>query len=148
MPDSKYSGARSDGRQIGKDIRELVRLMIEEDYTWQNAADTVGIKRTRAYRALRKVHIVAFQRESRRQYIEMLSTRIPRKLNSLMDSENHAAAVRAAVALEGLNVESQQLRHINVAAGIVVVIGRGQQALPIDARPAPLELKAVVEERK
>jgi hypothetical protein len=50
MPAEKYASTRADGSQIGKAIREIVRLMIEDGVTWQNAADAVGLKRSRAYR--------------------------------------------------------------------------------------------------
>jgi hypothetical protein len=50
MPAEKYAMTRTDGAYIGKTIRELVRLMIEDGFTWQAAADAVGIKRSRAVR--------------------------------------------------------------------------------------------------
>jgi len=47
--------------------------------------------------------------------------RVPRKLDELMNSENAAAAVRAALALEELNNESraEPTRRINTG-GIVI----------------------------
>jgi hypothetical protein len=48
----QYPEKRNDGRHIGPDIREIVRLMLEEGYTWTRAADAVGFNRKRARRAL------------------------------------------------------------------------------------------------
>ena len=150
MPAAKYATARTatrtDGAHIGKGIKEIVRLMVEDDYTWQRAADAVGFKRTRAYRALHKPHVVAYRREQRKQFIELLSTRVPRKLNELMDSENAAAAVRAALALEELNNDSraEPTRRIQTG-GIVIVLGaNAQRALP--ATTPTLELQRIEDE--
>lgn len=79
MPAEKYSASRSDGIHIGKSIRELIRLMIDEGETWQRAADAVGIKRTSAYRALHKPPVIAYRRELRKQQIGLLSTRVAEK---------------------------------------------------------------------
>jgi hypothetical protein len=79
MPAAEYVATRSDGRSIGKAIRELVRLMVEEGMTWQNAADVVGLKRTRAYKALHKPHVIQYRRERRKELVELLSTRVPLK---------------------------------------------------------------------
>src|SRR5271169_1102659 len=103
MPAKEYAAARTDGAYIGKNIREIVRLMIEDGSTWQQAADAVGLGRQRAFRALHKPHVLAYRREQRKQFVELLCTRVPVKLSQLMDSENAAAAVRAALALEDLN---------------------------------------------
>ena len=146
MSAAKYAATRTDGRYIGKAIREIVRLMVEDDYTWQRAADAVGFKRTRAYRALHKPHVIAYRREQRKQFIELLSTRVPRKLNELMESENAAAAVRAALALEELNNDSraEPTRRIQTG-GIVIVLGaNAQRALP--ATTPALELERIEEE--
>jgi hypothetical protein len=150
MPAAKYATARTatrtDGAHIGKGIKEIVRLMVEDDYTWQRAADAVGLKRTRAYRALHKPHVIAFRRQQRKEFIELLSTRVPRKLNELMESENAAAAVRAALALEELNNDSraEPTRRIQTG-GIVIVLGASsQRALPVQA-PA-LELQRIEDE--
>jgi hypothetical protein len=94
MPTKEYASTRTDGIYIGKSIREIVRMMIEEGASWQLAADAVGLKRSRAFRALHKPHVIAYRREERKKFIELLGTRVPLKLNNLMDSENHAAAVR------------------------------------------------------
>jgi hypothetical protein len=56
---------------VGKDVRELVRMMIEDGSTWQQAADAVGLKRQRAFRALHKPHVIAYRREHRKQFIEL-----------------------------------------------------------------------------
>lgn len=146
MPDAKYAATRSDGGHIGKDVRELVRLMIEDDYTWQRAADAVGVKRSRAYRALHKPHVIAHRRELRKQQIELLSTRVPKKLSTLMDSENAAAAVRAALALEEMNQQgrAEPVRRI-ATGGIIIMLGApAQQPLPVaqpvlDLAPLPAE---------
>jgi hypothetical protein len=143
MPAEKYATTRTDGRFIGKAIRELVRRMIEEDATWQQAADAVGIKRSRAYRALHKPHVIAYRRELRKQQIELLSTRVPMKLSALMDSENAAAAVRAALALEELSHQSraEPVRHIQTG-GIVIMLGAPtQQALPAGSTMPVLEME-------
>ena len=107
MPAKKYATTRTDGTYVGKSIREMVRLMVEDGQTWQQAADSVGLTRQSAYRALHKPRVLAYRREERKKLVELLSTRIPHKLDKLMDSENAAAAVRAALALEDLNNQSQ-----------------------------------------
>jgi hypothetical protein len=43
MPAEKYASSRTDGTYVGKSIRELVRLMIEDGLIWQQAADAVGL---------------------------------------------------------------------------------------------------------
>lgn len=143
MPAEKYAATRTDGRQIGKAIRELVRLMIEDGVTWQNAADAVGMKRSRAYRALHKPHVIAYRREQRKQQIELLSTRVPMKLSALMDSENAAAGVRAALALEEMNQQSraEPARRIQTG-GIVIMLGAPtQRALPSGSAMPVLEME-------
>lgn len=108
----------------------------------QLVADAVGLKRTRAFRALHKPHVVAYRREERKKFIELLSTRVPLKLNTLMDSQNTAAAVRAALALEELNNQSQAapMRGRIQTGGIVIMLGRSmQRALPATTMPV-LEL--------
>jgi hypothetical protein len=146
MPAAEYVATRSDGRSIGKSIRELVRLMVEEGMTWQNAADVVGLKRTRAYKALHKPHVIQYRRERRKELVELLSTRVPLKLSALMDSENAAAAVRAALALTELGNEAQAepVRRIQTG-GIVIVIGQDTRR-PVHAAPT-LELATVGEEQ-
>jgi hypothetical protein len=143
MPAEKYAASRTDGIYIGKAIRELVRLMIEDDFTWQRAADAVGLKRTRAYRALHKPHVIAYRREQRKQQIELLSTRVPKKLSALMDSENAAAAVRAALALEEMNQQSrgEPVRRIQTG-GIVILLGApAQRSLPAESAMPVLEME-------
>lgn len=100
MPAKEYASTRTDGTYVGKSIRELVRLMIEDGQTWQQAADALGLARQRAFRALHKTHVITYRREERKKFVELLSTRVPVKLSQLMDNENAAAAVRAALALE------------------------------------------------
>jgi hypothetical protein len=137
MPKSEYAASRTDGAYIGKAIREIVRLMIDEGMTWQNAADSVGLKRTSAFRALHKPHVVAYRREERKKLIELLSTRVPMKLNALMDSENAAAAVRAALALEELNNESraEPTRRIQTGGIVILLNAAAQRALPATGMP-------------
>ena len=43
MPAKEYASTRTDGAYVGKAIRELVRLMVEDGQTWQQAADAVGL---------------------------------------------------------------------------------------------------------
>ncbi len=148
MPANEYASTRTDGAYVGQAIREIVRLMVEDGQTWQQAADTVGLKRQRAYRALHKPHVIAYRREERKRFVELLSTRVPVKLNELMHSENAAAAVRAALALEDLNNQSQSspTRRIQTG-GIVIVLGNPtQRALPVESSAMPvIELEQVDE---
>ena len=76
MPAEKYASTRTDGTYVGKAIREIVRLMVEEGQTWQQAADGVGLKRQRAYRALHKPHVIAYRREERKKFVEGRQQRI------------------------------------------------------------------------
>ena len=41
MPAKQYAASRTDGVYIGKAIKEVVRLMIEDGMPWQSAADSV-----------------------------------------------------------------------------------------------------------
>jgi hypothetical protein len=134
MPAKQYAARRTDGTYVGKAIREIVRLMIDEGMTWQNAADSVGLKRTSAFRALHKPHVVAYRREERKKLIELLSTRVPMKLSSLMDSENAAAAVRASLALEEMNNESRAEPNRRISTGGIVIVLNSptQRSLPAD----------------
>jgi hypothetical protein len=132
MPAAEHLPTRTDSGHIGKTIKEIVRLMIEDGLTWQNAADRVGLNRQRAYRALHKQHVIAYRRQEKAKFTELLSTRVPRRLNELMDSENAAAAVRAALSLEDMTQQSraEPIRRIQTG-GIVIVLGAPtQQALP------------------
>ncbi|MGA8696569.1 MAG: hypothetical protein WB689_22575 [Xanthobacteraceae bacterium] len=145
MPAAKYAGrydrdARTDGTVVGKKIREIVRLMTEDGMTWQNAADAVGVKRSTAYKALHKPHVLAYRREKKKELTELLSTRIPHKLSALMDSENHAAGVRAALALEALRADAVAVPTTQIRTGgiIIQLVAEEPRALP-HAAPA-LEL--------
>jgi hypothetical protein len=146
MPAKEYTSSRTDGAYIGKSIRELVRLMVEDGATWQQAADAVGLKRQRAYRALHKPHVITYRREERKKFVELLSTRVPLKLSQLLDSENAAAAVRAALALEDMNNQSQASPlHRIQTGGIVIVLGTpARGALSAAAMPV-LEMEKIDE---
>ena len=137
MPARSYVATRSDGNVIGKTIREIIRLMLEEGMPWYKAADAVGLGRERAYRALHKGHVIQFRREQRAALIDQLSMRVPHKLNELMDSENQAAAVRATLALEELAQQGrgEPTRRIQTG-GIVIVLGGQPNALAGQAGPA------------
>ncbi len=133
MTAPKYADARTDGSRVPSRIRELVRLMIEEAMPWHQAADRVGLSRARAKRALEKPHVIAYRREQRKAFLELLSVRVPHKLNELMDSENAAAAVRATLALEEMATENHAQPQRRIATGgIVIVLGNqvGGAALP------------------
>ena len=145
MSAKEYASTRTDGRYIGKTIREIVHLMLEGE-TWQRAADSVGLNRQRAYHALHKPHVIAYRREEKKKFLEALSMKVPHKLDELMSSENAAAAVRACLAVEELAQESraEPTRRIQTG-GIVIVLGaNAQRALPA-ATPA-LELERIKEE--
>jgi hypothetical protein len=140
MPARSYVATRSDGNVIGKTIREIVRLTLEEGMSWQKAADAVGLNRERAYRALHKQHVITYRREQRAKLIDSLSMRIPHRLDQLMDSDNAAAAVRAALSLEELaqHGRGEPSRRIQTG-GIVIVLGGQQNALPGQAAPVTIE---------
>jgi hypothetical protein len=140
MPTEKYFATRTDGVYIGKSIREIVRLMIEEGLSWQKAADAVGLPRRRAKKAIEKPHVVAYRRERRKEFLDLACMRVPFKLMELMESDNAAAAVRATLALEELNQQSrgEPMRRISTG-GIVIVLGGPQQkALSVGAGTMPV----------
>jgi hypothetical protein len=142
MHNEKYDRVRTDGSHIGKAIREIVRLMIEEGVSWQLAADRVAIKRTRAYRALNKPHVIAYRRQEKQKFTELLSTRVPLKLSQLMDSENAAAAVRASLSLEEMTQQgrTEPARRL-VTGGIVIMLGAPtQRPLPAESAMPVLEM--------
>jgi hypothetical protein len=134
---------RSDGHHIGKAIKEVIRLTLEEGLSWQTACDRLGQKRARVARALSKPHVRQYAREKRRELIEDLSARVPLRLSQLMNSDNEASSVRACLALESMRNEALAepgSRHI-VSGGFVLVIGNSaQRSLPqaapqIDLQP-------------
>jgi hypothetical protein len=138
MPAGGHPASRTDSGHIGKAIKELVRMMIEDGLTWQNAADAVGLKRTRAYYALHKPHVITYRRQEKAKFTELLSTRVPRRLNELMDSENAAAAVRAALSLEDMTQQgrAEPTRRIQTG-GIVIMLGAPTQR-PLPETTAPM----------
>ena len=148
MPAAEYVATRSDGHTIGKSIRELVRLMLDEGKSWAAASDAIGLKRSRAARALSKPHVRAYMRDRRRELIEVLSARIPHRLSELMDSENAAAAVRASLALAQLNDEAQTAPATQIRTGgiIIQLVADEPRALP-QAAPQ-IELKPVDNEER
>jgi hypothetical protein len=96
---------------------------------------------------LHKPHVITYRRSARAQFVELLSTRVPVKLSQLMDSDNAAAAVRASLALEDLNNQSQAspTRRIQTG-GIVIVLGApAQRALPAGTAMPVLEMEAADE---
>ena len=137
----QYPEKRNDGRHIGPDIREMVRLMLEEGYTWTRAADAVGFNRKRARRALNKPHVMTYRRNEKAKLVEDLSMRVPLKLNELMDSDNHMAALRATLALEDMANQNlgEPSRRITTG-GIVIVLGNQPDALPAQAA-APVTIE-------
>jgi hypothetical protein len=143
MPAKEYAATRSDGHHIGAAIKEVVRLMLHEGFTWQRAADAVGITRSRAYRHLHKPHVIAYRREQRRQQVELLSTRVPQKLSSLMDSDNAAAAVRAALALEQLNIDSRAEPSRRIQTGGIIIMLGPNAPRPLEAGEPTIALEAV-----
>jgi hypothetical protein len=146
MSAAKYASTRTDGRYIGKAIREIVRLIVHDGMTWQNAADSVGLDRQRAYRALHKPHVIVYRREERKKFLDYLNAGVPRRLGDLTQSENANAAVRACLAINELAAESraEPTRRIQTG-GIVIVLGaNAQRALP-DAAPV-LELQRIEDE--
>ena len=56
---------------------------------------------------LHKPHVIAYRRVEKQKLVEALSARVPQKLSSLTESDDDAAAVRAALALEQMNSEGQ-----------------------------------------
>jgi hypothetical protein len=138
MPAEKYAATRTDGGRVPSKIRELIRLMIEDGMAWQKAADAVGLPRQRARRALAKPHVRTHLSEQRKAFLDVLSTRVPHKLNELMDSENAAAAVRATLALEEMAQQSHALpmRRISTGGIVIVLGGAGQHALGAQGAPA------------
>jgi hypothetical protein len=147
MSSAKYAATRTDAGHIGKSVREIVRMMIEDGLTWQNAADAVGFKRARAYRALHKPHVIAYRRTEKAKFVELLSTRVPLKLNALMDSDNAAAAVRAATVLNDMDQQShaEPARRIQTG-GIVIMLGApAQRPLPAETTVPMIEMEPVDE---
>jgi hypothetical protein len=147
MSAAKYAATRTDGRYIGKTIREIVRLMVEDDYTWQRAADAVGLKRTRAYRAICKPHVVHYRKEQLAQFVDVHVTRVVHRLLALaMSGDNEAASVRAADRFLEYAEQSraEPTRRIQTG-GIVIVLGaNAQRALP--ATTPALELQRIEDE--
>jgi hypothetical protein len=138
---------QTDGRHIGSAIKEIVRLQIEEGLTWQRAADAVGLKRTRAHRALHKSHVITYRRKRQREEDELRSANVSYYLHQIMTtSQNDAARTRAALALQQIGAEARAepgAGHHLTQNGIVIVIGNvPQRSLPPAAAPT-LELAPV-----
>ena len=137
-----YADKRNDGRHIGPAIR-MVRLMLEEGYSRDRAADQVKFSRTRARRALERPHVVAFRRREKMKLLDELSARVPLKLSELMDSENANAAVRACVALHGMAAGDELVARrgalVNATPGLTIQIVTDHPALPLSAPPVTIE---------
>jgi outer membrane receptor protein involved in Fe transport len=87
--------------------------------------------------------VIRFRRQEKQKFTELLSTRVPLKLSELMDSENHAAATRAAISLEDMAQQgrAEPTRRIQTG-GIVIVLGAPtQQALPAGSAMPVLEME-------
>ena len=139
-----HADKRNDGLHIGSAIREMVRLMLEEGYSRDRAADAVGFSRTRAKRALDKPHIVAYRRREKIKLLDELSAAVPRRLSELMmKDDNQNAAVRACVALHQLSADEQAPRRpafgvITQTPGLTIqVITEAPKPLP--APPLTIE---------
>jgi hypothetical protein len=143
MSTAEYAATRTDDKtHIGGAIKRIVALIIEEGLSWQRAADMVGVKRTRAYKALHKAHVIQYRRRKKREEDELNAAGIGHYLRKVMtESENDAARVRAALALQQIAEEARAEpgagRHLT-QNGIVIYIGAPQRSLP-HAVP-PLEL--------
>jgi hypothetical protein len=107
-----YAEKRSDGLHIGRAIKEMVRLMLEEGYSRDRAADEVGFNRKRAKRALERPHIIVFRRREKAKLLDELAAGVPKRLHELMlDGSNQNAAVRACVALHQMSADEQAPRR-------------------------------------
>jgi hypothetical protein len=135
MSGAEYASTRTDDRtHIGGAIKRIIALIIEEGLSWQRAADIVGVKRTRAYKALHKGHVIQYRRRKKREEDELNAAGIGHYLRKVMtESENDAARVRAALALQQIGEEARAEpgagRHLT-QNGIVIYIGAPQRSLP------------------
>jgi hypothetical protein len=139
---------RSDGpTHIGRKIKQIIDLTLEEGLSWQTAADRVGMRRSSVYKAWIKPHVRAYRLEKRRELIESLSTAVPKRLSELMHGENEAASVRACLAMEDLRHQAMaepHTRRIQTGGIVIMISGNTQRPLPI-AQPPLLELAPVPE---
>jgi len=145
MTAPQYYETQTDGRHIGGAIKRIVALMIEDGLSWQRAADVVGVKRTRAYKALHKAHVIQYRRRKKREEDELNAAGVSHYLHKIMtESENDAARVRAALALAQIGDAAQVepgAKHLT-QNGIVIMIGAPQRSLPqaapqIELKPLP-----------
>ena len=84
---------------------------------------------------------MTYRRNEKAKLVEDLSMRVPLKLNELMDSDNHMAALRATLALEDMANQNlgEPSRRITTG-GIVIVLGNQPDALPAQAA-APVTIE-------
>lgn len=139
MPSEKFAPTRNDGAHIGPAIKEMVRLMLEEGLTRDQAADAVGFNRKRARRALSKAHVISYRRHERMKLLDELSADVPRRLHELMmKDDNQNAAVRACVALNEMaeRASEEPVTRRLALGGIVIQLGPAPPALPA-AQAAP-----------
>jgi hypothetical protein len=142
------STVRTDGHHIGRSIKEIIRLTLEEGLSWQNACDRLGHKRARVARALSKPHVRQYAREKRRELIEDLSARVPLRLSQLMYGDNEASSVRACLALESLRNDAVAAATTQIRTGgiIIQLVAEEPRALP-HAAPQ-IELKPIEDEER
>jgi hypothetical protein len=93
---------------------------------------------------LHKPHVIAYRRQEKAKFTELLSTRVPLKLSQLMDSDNAAAATRAAISLEDMTEQcrAEPTRRIQTG-GIVIMLGApAQRPLPAESAMPVLEMES------
>jgi hypothetical protein len=136
---------RTDGNHVGRKIKEIIRLTLEDGLSWQVAADRIGARRSTVYKAWIKPHVRAYRLEKRRELIESVSTAVPKRLAELMHGENEAACVRACLAMEDLRNQAMaepHTRRIQTGGIVIMISGNAQRPLPaaplLELAPVPV----------
>jgi hypothetical protein len=130
--------ARRDGRSIPKISQQLkaaLDSMIYEALPWDAAAVKAGLKVRGMRKAMRRPHVLQYLREERLVLLAAISTATPLRLAQLRDQDdNRNAAVNAARALEGLDVDMPMRVGQASAPGFVIILNPSSAAVtPGDA---------------
>lgn len=122
-------------------VRGKLRLAIERAITeglyWPDAARAVGLSPRAVRAALNKPHVQNFIRERKAEFRLELSTRNEFRLGEIRDqNDNRMAAVVAIKTLENLDRDERERPQIqrHVTPGVVVVINKEREPLPIEHR--------------
>jgi predicted DNA-binding protein (UPF0251 family) len=109
--------------QISEPIKQAINLIVTEGLQMDEAARKANVSTRTLRLALKRPHVLRFLKEAREMLIVPIIAQNPRRLAELRDqNSNLGAAVRAAVAIEGLADSSAAMDARKAAPGVSIVI--------------------------